>query len=104
MQPQDFLTDQYQILELRQNFEMAAVEMGWQERQIKALEADKSDQARFFARQLEQMGRSLTLGLSNTGRLVEALSKLAMRPAIDPSTLEAIDRIANSLRTAPLLG
>ena len=44
-QPQEFSGDQYQILELRQKLEMAAVEIRWQERYIKPLETDKAKTA-----------------------------------------------------------
>ena len=94
----DFLTEKYQIMELNQKLEMAAMEIRWQNRFITALEHDKASQRDFFVKQIEQLNRSVALGITNSTKLISALERIIKRPMIDPSVLAAVERITTSLR------
>jgi hypothetical protein len=96
--PEDFLSNQYQVMELKQKLEMAAMEIRWQNKFITSLEHDKISQRDFFMNQIEQLNRSLSAGMANSSRLIQALEEVIRRPAIDPSIQSAIERIVTNLR------
>jgi CRP-like cAMP-binding protein len=96
--PSDFLSNQYQIMELNQKLEMAAMEIRWQNRFITALEHDKNTQREFFIKQIEYLNQSVALGMANSSNLIKALDDVIQRPAVDPSISSAIERISLCLR------
>ena len=88
--PEEVINDRLTLVEMRQQLDLLKLQLKWQDehRQLLTDKAERlvADKERLND-QLEELHRSLQVGLSNNGRLIEALQVLAKSAHDSPSQI-----------------